>query len=186
MSAEQNILTFRRPKPPRSDVSTEQDMNCSGIKGDSTVSEPCDHLRRRSILPLNRAVTEAGSSVHKHITLVRRTNFPPNETAGGRNDDYIGQTSESNQSVCARPVTGSLCSGHVYGLHSLDCLESGTLLPNCNYQQTVVYIAPDYCCSDHKWYIESQIQHYGDSDSLVLYWSLQIKSNGVRRLGRRR
>ena len=43
VSAEQNILTFRWPKPPRRDVSTEQDMNCSGIKGDSTVSEPCDH-----------------------------------------------------------------------------------------------------------------------------------------------
>ena len=89
------------------------------------------------------------------MMLVRRTNFPPNETAGGRDDDYIGLTSKSNQSVCARPVTGSLCSGQVYGLHSLDCLESGTLLPNCNYQQTVVYIAPDYCCSDHTWYIES-------------------------------
>ena len=45
--AEQNILTFRQSKPPRSDVSTEQDMNYSGIKGDSTVSEPCDHLRLR-------------------------------------------------------------------------------------------------------------------------------------------
>ena len=71
-----------------------------------------------------------------------------------RNDDYIWLTSESNQSVRARPVTGSLCSGQVYGLHSLYCLESGTLLPNRNYQQTVVYIAPDYCCSHHKWCIE--------------------------------
>ena len=129
VSAEQNILTFRRPKPPRRDVSTEQDMNCSGIKGDSMVSEPCDHLCRRRSLPPNRSVTEASGSVHKHITLVRRTNF----------------TSESNQSVYARPVTTqSLCSGQVYGLHSLDCLESGALLPNCNYRQSVVYCCD--CC----------------------------------------
>ena len=51
VSAEQNILTFRRPKPPRRDVSTEKDMKCSGIKGNYTVSEPCDHLRRRRSLP---------------------------------------------------------------------------------------------------------------------------------------
>ena len=44
VSAEQNNLTFRRPKPSRRVVSTEQDMNCSGIKGDSTVSKPCYHL----------------------------------------------------------------------------------------------------------------------------------------------
>ena len=67
-------------------------MNCSGIKGDSTVSDPCDHLCRQLGLPPNRSVTEASGSVHKHITLVRRTNFPPNEIAGGRNDDYIGLT----------------------------------------------------------------------------------------------
>ena len=59
------------------------------------------HLCRRRSLPLNRAVSEAGGSVHRHIGLAHRTNFPPNETAGGRNDDYIGLTSESNQSVCA-------------------------------------------------------------------------------------
>ena len=76
VSAEQNNLTFRRPKPPRRVVSTEQDMNCSGIKGNSTVSEPCDHLCRRRSFPPNRVITEAGGSVHKHITLFRRTNFP--------------------------------------------------------------------------------------------------------------
>ena len=97
VSAEQNNLTFRWPKPLRRDVSTEQDMNCIGvstscIKGDSTASEPCDHLCRRRILPPNRAVTEVGGSVHKHIALFRRTNFLPNETAGGRNDDYIWLT----------------------------------------------------------------------------------------------
>ena len=159
VSAEQNKMTFRRPKSPRRDVSTEQDMNCVGvstncINRDSTASEPYDHLCRWRSLPSNRAVAEVGGLVHTHIMLFRRTSFPPNETAGGRNDDYIWVTSESSQSVCARPVTGSLCSGQVYGLHSLYCLESGTLLPNRSYQQTVVYIAPDYCCSHHKWCIE--------------------------------
>ena len=117
-------------------------------------SEPYDHLCRRRSLPPNRAVAEVGGSVHKHKALFRQTSFPLNETAGGRNDDYIWLTSESNQSVCARPVTGSLYCRQGYGLHSLYCLESGILLPNCNYQQTVVYIAPDYCCSHHTWCIK--------------------------------
>ena len=72
VSAEQNNLTFRRPKPPRRVVSTEQDMNCSGIKGESTASKPCDHSCRRRSLPPNTSL------VHKHIALFRRTNFPPN------------------------------------------------------------------------------------------------------------
>ena len=110
----------------------------------------------------------------KHIRLARRTNFPPNETAGGRNDDYIGLTSESNQSVCARPVTGSLCSGQVYGLHSLDCFESGTLMPNCNYRPTVVYIAPDYCCSDHKWYIESYTVRSSITVILIVWYCIGV------------
>ena len=110
----------------------------------------------------------------QYITFVRRTKFPPNETAGGRNDDYIGLTSESNQSACARPVTGSLCPGPVYGLHSLDCLESGTLLPNCNYRQTVVYIAPDYCCSDHKWYIESYTVRSSITVILIVWYCIGV------------
>ena len=73
VSAEQNNLTFRRPKPPRRVVSTEQDMNCSGIKGDYTVSEPCNHSCRRRSLPPNTAVMEVGGLVHKHITLFQRT-----------------------------------------------------------------------------------------------------------------
>ena len=51
-------------------------------------------------------------------------------------------------------MTGSLCSGQHYGLHSLYCLESRTLTPNCHNQQTVVYITPDYCCSHHTWCIK--------------------------------
>ena len=49
----------------------------------------------------------------------RRTRFPPNEPPGGRNDDYIWLPSKRNQSVCARPVTGSLCSRQPHGLLSL-------------------------------------------------------------------
>ena len=177
VSAEQNNLTFRRPKSPRRDVSTEQDMNCvsaNGINGDSTASEPYDHLCRRRSLPPNRAVVEVGGSVHKHITFFRRTSFPPNEPAGGRNDDYIWLTSESNQSVCARPVTGSLCSGQLYGLHSLYCLESGTLPPNCNYQQTVVYIAPDYCCSHHTWCIEGYAVRSSITVILIAWYCIGV------------
>ena len=56
VSAEQNNLTLRRPKSPRRDVSTEQDMNCVGvstycINGDSTASELYDHLCCRRSLP---------------------------------------------------------------------------------------------------------------------------------------
>ena len=86
VSAEQDDLTFRRPKPPRRVVSTEQDMNCSDIKGDSAVSEPCDHLRRRRSLPPNRAITEVGGLVHNHITLFHRTNFPPNRVVAEVSD----------------------------------------------------------------------------------------------------
>ena len=133
MSTIQNSLIFRQASPSRRVVPTEQDMHGSAVKGVSTVSEPCDLLCRRRSLPPNRADTEGGASVYEHITLVRRTNFPPNKTAGGRNDDYIRLPPESNQSVCGRPVTGSLCSGQVYGLHSLDCFESGTLLLHAVY-----------------------------------------------------
>ena len=146
-----------RTNPSRRVVSTEQDMHGSAAKGVITVSEPCDLVCRRRSLPSNRADTEGGASVYEHITLVRQTNFPPNETAGGRNDDYIRLPSESNQSVCGRPVTGSLYSKQVYGLHSLDCFESKTLLPNCDYQHTFVYVALDYCCSDQNWFIETYI-----------------------------
>ena len=53
VSVEQNNLTFRRRKPPQRDVSTEQNMNYIGvstsdIKRDSTASEPCDHVCRRT------------------------------------------------------------------------------------------------------------------------------------------
>ena len=174
MSTIQNSLIFRRANPWRRVVSTEQDMHSSTVKGVFTVSEPCDLLGRRMSLPPNRAGMEGGTSVYEHITLVRRTNFPPNETAGGRNDDYIRLPSESNQSVCGRPVTGSLCSGQVYGLHSLDCFESGTLLPNCDYQQTVVYVALDYCCSGQNRFIETYIIRSSIEVILIVWYCVGV------------
>ena len=71
-------------------------------------------------------------------------------------------------------MTGSLCSGHVYGLHSLDCFESGTLLPNCNYQQTVAYVAPDYCCSDHKWFIGIYIIRSSITVILIVWYCVGV------------
>ena len=47
VSSEQEDRTFCRPKPPWRVAFTEQDMNCSDIRGNSTVLEPCDHLYRR-------------------------------------------------------------------------------------------------------------------------------------------
>ena len=71
-----------------------QECHISTVKGVFMVSKPCDLLRHRRSLPPNRAGTESGASVYAHITLVRQTNFPPNENAGGRNDDYIWLPSE--------------------------------------------------------------------------------------------
>ena len=80
-SSEQEDRSFCRPKPPWRVAFTEQDMNCSDIKGDPGVSEPCDRLYRRRSLSPNRARTEVGGLIHKQIMLFRRTNFPPNSVA---------------------------------------------------------------------------------------------------------
>ena len=79
MSTIQTSLTFRRANPSRRGISTEQDIHGSAIKGEFTVSEPCDHLYRRRSLPPNRAGTEGGASVYEHIMLVRRTKMPAGE-----------------------------------------------------------------------------------------------------------
>ena len=153
MSAEQNNLTFRRPKPPRRVVSTEQDMNCSGIKGDSTASEPCNHSCRRRSLPPNTAVTEVGGLVHKHITLFRRTNIPPNRVVAEvsdsvykyrkffrradptlvvctawRNGGCIRSNIGTVPSVCNEPVTGSQALGSSHRLGR--CCLWWTTLPS--------------------------------------------------------
>ena len=153
VSAEQNNLTFRRPKPPRMVFSTEQDMNCSGIKGNSTVSEPCNHSCRRRSLPPNTAVTEVGGLVHKHIALFRQTNFPPNRVvaevnnsvykyrkffrrpdptpvvcAAGRNGGYIRSNIGTVPSLCNAPVTGSQALGSSHRLGR--CCLWWTALPS--------------------------------------------------------
>ena len=176
VSSEQQDRTFCRPKPPWRVAFTEQEMNCSDIRGNSAVSEPCDHLCRRRSLPPNRTRTDSGGLIRRHRTFFRRTKFPPNESAGGRNDDYIGLTSERDQSACARPVTGSLYSRQVYGLHSLNCLESGTLLPDCNYQQTFVYIAPDSCYSDYNWHIACRSIRSSITVILIIWYCIGVFS----------
>ena len=116
MSTIQISLIFRRANPWRRVVSTERDMHGSTVKGVFTVSEPCDLLRRRRSLPPNRAGTEGGASIYAHITLVHRTNFPPNENAGGRNDDYIWLPSESDQSCRRRSLPPNTAVTKVGGL----------------------------------------------------------------------
>ena len=96
-----NSLIFFRANPWQRVVSTEQDMHDSTVKGEFTVSKPCDLLCHRRSLPPNSAGMEGGASVYAHIKLVRRTNFPPNENGGGRSDDYIWLPSESDHS-CRR------------------------------------------------------------------------------------
>ena len=128
VSAEQNNLTFRRPKPLRRVVCTEQDMNWSGIKGDSTASEPCNHSCRRRSLPTNTAITEVGGLLHKHLTpnrvvaevsssmykyrkFFRRPDPTPVVCAAGRNGGYIRSNIGTVPSVCNEPVTGSQALG---------------------------------------------------------------------------
>ena len=116
MSTIQNSLIFRRANPWRRVVSTEQDMHGSTVKGEFTVSEPCDLLCRRRSLPPNRAGTEGDASVYAHVTLVHRTNFPPNENAGGRNNDYIWLPSKSDHSCRRRSLPPNTAVTKVGGL----------------------------------------------------------------------
>ena len=148
-------LTFRRLRLPQRDVSAERDENHVSLEIDSVAVELIDLCFRRLRLPpedFAAAWDIAAADIDDRI--FRLTSFPPNEFPGGREDDYIWLTSGSNQSVCARPVTGSLCFGHPHGLLSLHCLESVTLTPNCHCQTTAVRIASDICYSHHTWYIE--------------------------------
>ena len=69
VSVEQNNLTFRRPKPPRRDVSTKQDMNYIGVSTSGNKRD--DHLCRRRSLPPNTAVAEVGGSVYKYRKFFR-------------------------------------------------------------------------------------------------------------------
>ena len=44
--------------------------------------------------------------------IFHHTSFPPDVLSAGRDGDYIWLNSGTGLSVCARPVTGSLCFGH--------------------------------------------------------------------------
>ena len=116
-------LTFRRLRLPRRNVSAVRDETHVSLEIDSEAVELIDLCFRRLRLPpkdFAAACDIAVANIDDRI--FRRTSFPPNELPGGRNDDYIWLTSGSNQSVCARPVTGSLCFGHPHRLLSLHCL----------------------------------------------------------------
>ena len=154
-AVELNDLTFRRQRLQRRNISAERDENYVSPKIDSVVVELIDLCFRCLRLPPKDFAAACDIAVADiDYRIFRRTSFPPNELPGGRNDDYIWLTSGSNQSVCARPVTGSLCSGHPHRLLSLHCLESVTLTPNCNCQTTSVRITSDIGYSHHTWCIE--------------------------------
>ena len=101
----------------------------------------------------NTAVTEVGGLVHKHITLFRRTNFPPNRVvaevsdsvnkyrkffrrpdptpvvcAAERNGGYIRNNIGAVPSVCNVPVTGSQALGSSHRLGR--CCLWWTALPS--------------------------------------------------------
>ena len=126
-------MTFRRPKSPRRDVSTKQEMNCVSVSAkcieiDSTASRLYDHFCRWRILPPNRAVAEDNGSVHKHITFFRRTDQTPEVFAAGRNGGYIRSNIWTVSSVCNEPVTGSQALGSSHRLGR--CCLWWTALPS--------------------------------------------------------
>ena len=100
VSSEQEDRTFCRPKPLWRVAFTEQDMNCSDIKGDPAVSELCDLLYCRRSLSPNRARTEVGGLIHKQIMLfsAERT-FRRTEFGGMAVTQYIGMGSFSANQI---------------------------------------------------------------------------------------
>ena len=86
-------------------------VSANYINGDSTASEPYDHLCRRRSLPPNRAVAEVGGSVYKHRKFFRRPDPMPVVFAAGRNGGYIRSNIRTVPSVCNEPVTGSHALG---------------------------------------------------------------------------
>ena len=81
------------------------DVSANGINIDLAAVKLVDLTFRRLRLPRRNVPDVRDEKNDIDDRIFRRTNFPPNEPPGGRNDDYIWLTSESNQSVCARPVT---------------------------------------------------------------------------------
>ena len=100
---------------------------------------------------------DAGDVMTIGDMIVRCTNLPPNEFSAGRNGDYIWLSSGTGLSVCAIPVTRSLCFGHPRGLLSLHCLESVPRTQSCHCQTTIVRVTPDIFYSHHAGCIERSV-----------------------------
>ena len=135
--------------------SSGRDGNYGSPRTDSAVIELNDLIFRQPRLPPEDFATAWDIAVADLDDMIFRcTSFPPNELSSGRDGDYIWLRSGSDLSVCARPVTGSLCFGHPHGLLFLHCLESVTLTQNCHCQTTAIRITSDICYSHHTWCIE--------------------------------
>ena len=93
-------VTFLRLRLWRKDNSAEQHKNCSKVSAIeyNIAIERNDPTFRRPRLP-RRNVPDVHVNNDIDNMVFRRMRFPPNEPAGGRNDDYIWLTSEDNQSV---------------------------------------------------------------------------------------
>ena len=77
-------------------------------------------------------VRRVAPSVHAHIKLVRLTNFPPNENANGRNDDYIWLPLESDHSCRRRSLPPNTAVTKVGGLEH----EQLTFFRRTNFRRT--------------------------------------------------
>ena len=126
-------VTFRWLGLPWKNISAEHDTSNDSVSAgrdkidrslnvDCTVVELDDLTFRRLRLPQRNVPDVRDEKNDIDDRVFRHTSFPTNEPHGGRNDDYIWLTSESNQSVCVRPVTGSLCSRQPHRLLSLSLL----------------------------------------------------------------
>ena len=93
-------VTFRRLRLRWKNNSAEHDKNYSKVSAIeySMASELNDPTFRRPRFP-RRNVPDLRVKNDIDNKVFRHTSFPPNEPAGGRNDDYIWLKSESNQSV---------------------------------------------------------------------------------------
>ena len=101
VSSEQEDRTFFRPKPPRRVAFTEQDMNCNDIRGNSAMSEPCDHLCRRRNLPRNMSRMDSGGLIHTECFSAERT-FRRTKFGGMAVTQYIAMESFSTNQIRRR------------------------------------------------------------------------------------
>ena len=189
-AVELNDLTFRRLRLPPGNVSVGHDGNYGSPKIDSATVELNDLIFRQLRFPPEDfaaawdIAATAGGAAKLDYMIFRRTSFPPNELSGGRDGDYIWLRSGNDLSVCARPVTGSLCFGHPHGLLSPHCLESVTLMQNYHCQSTVVRITPDICYLHHTWCIEGYVIRSSITVILTVWYRVGVQnpSHGVRGL----